>query len=262
MFGLIILFVVISSPGAFALMRSSIRPLRLATPPTHVTRSLFLFRNTDPFTFKIGYASGAKSQIVSSTSGSIDTDSSTGRVSGRISTSHGEVQTFRLTTESGIEDVQLRNSLDSSVKVADGDLISMVFTDGSRGPVLVRNHTTGAVKGGGDLGLNNPKGGCFGQLFVLVGAILWFLIAVPVAFIGRARVESRFEREELPRLQEYVDGLVADFVKKAPKPAGLKSEGSALSMSEELRSLTDLHAAGSLTDEQFEAAKTRLLGGN
>ena len=60
--------------------------------------------------------------------------------------------------------------------------------------------------------------------------------------------------------QEYAGSMQDQRIQDQEQPAQVPSQGSP-SLFEQLNQLSSMHDKGSLTDEEFAAAKSRLLGG-
>ncbi len=54
-------------------------------------------------------------------------------------------------------------------------------------------------------------------------------------------------------------GFAAGRASKGPSPAGAAGTDQAADLTAQLKKLSDLHAAGALSDEEFAAAKAKLI---
>jgi len=76
------------------------------------------------------------------------------------------------------------------------------------------------------------------------------------AYIAGKRTANRRAEEEQPVDSSPAPNAAATAGDTGTSPA----EPSATSISDQLNQLTDLHSQGTLTDEEFTAAKAKLLG--
>ncbi len=78
--------------------------------------------------------------------------------------------------------------------------------------------------------------------------------------MGRAAQQRQYEESEQNERIANLEQQAPQYQQPAPPPPTAAPAAPAPSMIDQLSELTTLHERGALTDEEFAAAKTKLLG--
>jgi len=120
-------------------------------------------------------------------------------------------------------------------------------------------------------GLNPPEGGASPEWgFLIPGILFWIIGLGPLLFVwwgwraargGRPEASSAVVVNRLRQSVTLPEGRIeyAPNSFGSPRPAASTSDDPADAVVEELERLSRLHDAGSLTDDEFAAAKARIL---
>jgi hypothetical protein len=243
-------------------------PVRLDSSGTRFTG---LYRRYSIQTF-IGYASGIRTWTGATFNTGSVSASGTGQMIGSSFIGSATVSDTRrtfttehtgffLTDEAGV--VREVDAANVSPALWDGHLISaawLVHNNKPRNAFVVYNHTTGSVyveathRGG-----LNARRGLVKMVFtlpLLYQVVLWIaIVTIPVMLLFVFGVTGQlwwFRKRGVRPLMAVLERRAAEMPSRRP------SAGT-INLASQVRELTALHHSGSLTSDEFQAAKAKLL---
>jgi hypothetical protein len=270
--GLVVL-VLVFGPILWQLPRI-VWPVRLDSSGTRFTG---LYRRYSIQTFT-GYASGIRTWTGATLQTGSVSASATGQMIGGSFTGSATVSDTRrtfttehtgffLTDEAGV--VREVDAANVSPAIGDGHLVSaawLVHNHKPRNAFLVYNHTTGSVyveatrRGG-----LNARGGLFKMVITLplvYQVLLWLaIVTIPVILtvaLGATGQLWWFRKRGVRPLMAVLERRAAEMPSHRLAAAPTYSAGT-IDLASQVKELTALHHSGSLTSEEFQAAKAKLL---
>ena len=270
--GLVIL-VVVFGPILWQLPRI-FWPVRLDSSGTRFT-GLYGRYSIETFT---GYASSTRNWTGSTLNTGSVTASATGQMIGGSFTGSATVSDTRrtfvtahtgffLADEAGV--VRAVDAANVSPATGEGHLVSAAWLVHNHKPgnaFLVYNHSTGRVyvestpRGG-----LNARRGLVKMVFtlpLLYQAVLWIaIVTIPVILLFVLGAEGQlwwFRKRGVRPLTAVLERRAAEMPSRRVAAAPMHTAGT-IDLASQVKELTALHHSGSLTSEEFQAAKAKLL---
>lgn len=278
MSSVVVITVILLAPVLWQVPRT-FWPLRLDPAGSHFTG---LYRRYSVATFT-GYVSDVKGWVEKKTVGSV-TAQTTGFVTGNTvaatTTVNDGRRTFSTTHDAFFltDDAGNTRSVDAanvSPAVGDGQLVSaawLVHNGKTGNAFVVYNHTTNQVYVEATRrGMRSARRGLVKMILplpTLYQALLFVLIVtIPLIVVLGLGAEwqarhfrKRGVRPLVEMLAQRASGMPPRRV-EAPVQVPAPADGDArIDLATQVKEITSLHDSGALTDDEFRAAKTKLLG--
>jgi hypothetical protein len=225
-----------------------------------------------------GYASGVSTWSGSQTVGNV-TGSTSGTLSGSYfsgtTTVHDNRRTF-VTTHTGFfltDSTGVTHPVDAAnvdPSIGEGHLVSAAWLVHNSKPgnaFFVYNHTTDTVYvEDSRRGLRNPKRGLVKMVFKLPLAwqviLLLGIVTIPLVAIlalGAHWQVKWFRKRGIKPLVVSLRKRAAEMPPALSAAAGIQSSVAVRDLASQMREITEMHQSGTLTIDEFQAAKAKLL---